>query len=158
MNSPFKIFRKRAPEESVTDKVCRAMAAAKRLLLVEDDPAIVETIAALTDEYAMDLVAVDSVAAARHEVRHDGPFHAAILDVRLTNGDGVTLYREIVETVPELKVVFMTGYDNPVLRATVESIGPARVYSKVAVMRPKFFEQLLAEVGITRRCLDPGKA
>lgn len=143
--------RSRPPFESSADRVCRAMSAPKRLLLVEDEISVREIVALAVRPYAVELTATDSVSQAREALGASDPFDAALLDYRLINGDGIMLYRDIIWQWPKMQVIFMTGYANDKLRREVEAVGPARVYDKTALMRPVFFENLLAQFNVARR-------
>lgn len=154
MNGLFKIYRKVSEADSATERLRRIFNAKKRLLLVDDEPDIIHLVAASVDDFAIDLVAVESVAAARFVLNNTEPFEAAILDVRLINGSGIQLYKEMIARWPRMSVVFMTGYTDEVTRAEIEAVGPARVFDKANVLRPEFFDQLLEKLGVNRLCVE----
>lgn len=138
--------------ESLTAQMARAMGCtAKKILFVEDD----ETFRNYIDETAspqfdLELVCSDRTSDASNKLEHED-FDAAILDVRMTNGSGLSLYRKIIERWPYLQVIFLTGYDSPQLREEIEQIGPARIYSKDSMRRPEFFDHLMAQLHVNRR-------
>ena len=123
--------------------------------MVEDDPYCRSVFAAVAEKEFLNvnLIQASSCAEAR-KVIATTMLDAAILDVRLTNGDGVRIYAEVSETHPEMEVVFVTGFLDETLIKKVEAIGPARVYSKQC-LNLRFVDRLLAQFGGVRPTTPP---
>lgn len=143
--------RKDSPE-SLSLQMARAMQyTAKKFLFVEDDPTFREYLSDLaTPQFDLDLVCCDRTGEASEHLENED-FDAAILDIRVTNGNGISLYRKIIERWPYLQVIFLTGYDSPEIREEIEQIGPARIYSKDSLMKPHFLDNLMTQLGVPRR-------
>jgi DNA-binding NtrC family response regulator len=124
----------------------------KRLLVVDDDAITTGFISTMVRrEFYGVAIPASSCREARQLLDDCKSFDAAILDHALTNGVGLELYAEIKKRWPQMKVVFLTGYDSPDLRRKVECIGTARVHSKDAMTNLDFTRELLEEVGLVRR-------
>lgn len=125
----------------------------KRILFVDDDPFIRVLMEKLVSELMVaELTVATSVAEAR--IMLDGmaqPFDLIILDVVLTNGSGIQIYSEVNAKWPEMRVMFLTGYNSEDILRKVEAIGAARVQNKLSVMTPTFLTSLLEQMGIRRR-------
>ncbi len=79
------------------------------------------------------------------------PFDAVILDYALLNGPSISTYQAIKDKWKQTKVIFLTGYDSPDVRAKIEAVGTARVHSKSAMTDLRFMRELLEEIGLKRR-------
>ena len=147
------IFRYKQPTgPTLAEKLALSFSKVKRVLFVDDDEVLQEFMAhEVAPAFCADFLGVRSVAEARTAVEGSLPFDTALLDVKLTNGNGVELYREIAKKFPAMQVVFLTGYDSPELRQKIEAIGPARVYSKARVLDLTFLSQFFAQLGIHER-------
>jgi len=104
-------------------------------------------------EFYGEVVVAGSCKQARAELAAS-EFDAAILDVALVNGDGISLYAEIKDKTPGTEVVFLTGYDSPDVRRRVEAVGAARVHSKSAMTDLGFIRDLLGKLGLRRRVMS----
>ena len=137
--------------ESLTAQMAKAMqTTAKKILFVEDDENFLNFISELAkQQFDLCLVCSGRTAEASEKLETED-FDAAILDVRVTNGNGINLYRKIIDRWPYLQVIFLTGYDTPQLREQIEQIGPARIYSKDSMMKPEFFDNLMNQLGVTK--------
>lgn len=122
----------------------------RRILFVDDDPRYQEIMRITAEDFNVELTVAGSCAEAREILREGSEFDAVILDVRLTNGSGVQLYRDIAARRPRWQVVFLTGYATEDIRAQVEEIGPARIYEKSSCARPDFIAQFYLQLGAKR--------
>jgi len=52
----------------------------------------------------------DGQAACRHCAEHDEPIDLLVTDVIMPGMNGLELHRELLKTLPGLKVLFMSGY------------------------------------------------
>ncbi len=82
-----------------------------RLLLVEDDAQVRRAMLRLLEDRGFDAIAVSSKdeALAVLAGEHD-PIALMITDVVMPGGDGVSLAKEARTKVPDLRVLFMSGY------------------------------------------------
>ena len=89
-----------------------------RVLVVDDDPADHQLIAQILEKQDLQVVQAETSAAGLAAVS-EGSFDAAVLDVLLPDGDGITLFRQIHERDATLPVVFVTasGSSNTAIEA-----------------------------------------
>lgn len=80
-----------------------------KILVVDDDRNLVELIKTrlLAADYGVEAVFDDEQARAQLQ---DDSFDLAIVDLRLTNSNGLTLMEELHELRPEMPVIILTGY------------------------------------------------
>lgn len=140
----------------LTQKLERAMiGAVKKLLFVEDDELVRRYLMEVVEEeYRVEFVCCQKTSEAAKQLESEH-FHGAILDVNVTNGNGVSLYRKILGMLPGMKVIFLTGYDSQELRKEIESVGPAMVFSKDSMTNPDFIEKLMLQLGVRKRGMSP---
>ncbi len=80
-----------------------------RVLVVDDELLIRQYIEAVLEDEGFDVVLADSAAAARAAFE-GGEIHAAILDLKLPDGDGMTLLKGFVETDPDVAVIMLSAH------------------------------------------------
>lgn len=80
----------------------------RRLLVVDDEPAVAAGLTALLALDDVDVYAVGSGAATLDAIRSFAP-EAVVLDVSLPDADGGEVYDRIAEHWPDLPVIFSTG-------------------------------------------------
>jgi len=80
----------------------------RRLLLVEDEPAVAAGLSALLALDDIEVRVADTGAAALDAIRSFAP-QAVVLDVNLPDADGGEVYDRIAEQWPDLPVIFSTG-------------------------------------------------
>ncbi|HEX2832215.1 MAG TPA: PAS domain S-box protein [Thermoanaerobaculia bacterium] len=85
------------------------VAAAKRVLLVEDEPSVASGIATLLEFEGVAVTTAESGEAALAALRFDVP-DLIILDVGLPDVEGTVLYETIARQHPTLPVIFSTGH------------------------------------------------
>ncbi len=83
------------------------LAAAKSLLLVEDDPLVVQAFVRRLARRHFDVVPVLNCKCAREQVRR---FHHALIDKSLPDGDGIDLGAELLRAGRVESVTFMTAH------------------------------------------------
>ena len=80
-----------------------------KLVIVDDHEALREGLAVLLAQSGMEVVgAAGNVAAGADLVTHENP-DVALVDIRLPDGSGIDLTRELLSARPELGVVLYTG-------------------------------------------------
>jgi CheY-like chemotaxis protein len=97
---------------------------AGRLLLVEDDAQVRRAMLRLLKDRGFDAIAVSSKAEALAVLagEHD-PIALMITDVVMPGGDGVSLAKEARIKVPDLRVLFMSGYTEHAVLEDVQQPG-----------------------------------
>ncbi len=89
----------------------------KRILIVDDEEVIRRLLGRLFSNAPYDLVMAGSVQEGLAKVAEQD-FHLLITDLRLPDGDGVTVIRRFKEKFPSSKVIIMTGSLTPEDRLT----------------------------------------
>jgi len=116
----FQVYLPRV-EESVEPTTPREMRSetprgSETILLVEDEPALLDLIAAnLQDSGYTVLEAADGVEALYVAEKYQGAIHAVVTDVVMPQMSGPELSRRIAGLRPEIKVLFMSGYADSAL-------------------------------------------
>lgn len=118
------------------------------LLLLDDDPALREALSEVFEAQGWKPLECGDLACARRYLA-DG-VGAAVIDVRLPDGEGTTLAREIAQK-SETPVVLITGYDPSPTEAIVEEIGPGRCRAISKPFDPEVLLRALEELGATKR-------
>lgn len=127
-------------------ELAKRSAAGDRVLFVDDDPRMVDVIESIPDELAVDLTMVTTAGEAKQIVDQpsDKPLLAAILDYKITNGDGVQLFFWLKQNHPSVHVIFLTGYPPALVNDRLAELGlSALVFSKESMFMPGFFKNLL---------------
>lgn len=100
-----------------------------RILVVDDDPAMVETLSDILSLHGWDVVCASSGEEA--VTRESGSDICAVLmDVRMAGIDGVAAFRQMKERNPEVQVVLMTAHGAPDLLRAAEQGGVLGVLRK----------------------------
>lgn len=90
-------------------------AQAQRVLVVDDEPALLEALTIALERAGRTVVACRSFAQARQAVLDDG-FDVLVTDVRLGAFNGIQLAVMARDKHPDMRIVVFSGYDDPVLR------------------------------------------
>lgn len=114
---------------------------ARRLLLVEDDPATRSALARLLARCGLVVEVARTVAEARFSLA--GAPDLVVLDLMLPDGSGATLLRAIREAGLACRVAVTTGSADRDLLDLVRSLEPDAILTK-----PVRFEDLLAALGL----------
>jgi len=85
-----------------------------RVLIVDDEPALLRALETLLQKKGHDVVALDSPIAATQKLAHED-FDVALLDVKMPELSGLELLTAVKHRRPEVEVIMMTGH------ATVET-------------------------------------
>src|SRR5262245_20725622 len=102
------------PDMPMSDTVHR-----HKILIVDDDPSLLEALERSFIEAGEDVVAHDSFEEARR-VLQTTRFDALITDVRLGAFNGLQLAVIGRDTYPDIRLIVFSGFDDPVLRTEAE--------------------------------------
>jgi len=80
-----------------------------RILVIDDEKRIRQTVSSCLEHEGHEVMAVDSAREAKEAVRRQ-PFDLAFLDLRLGGTSGIDLLPELLEQQPNLKIVVITAY------------------------------------------------
>ena len=94
----------------------------QKILIVDDDPSLLEALERSFLEAGQDVVAYDSFEEARR-VLQTTRFDALITDVRLGAFNGLQLDVIGRDTYPDIRLIVFSGFDDPVLRTEAEHVG-----------------------------------
>jgi two-component system, OmpR family, alkaline phosphatase synthesis response regulator PhoP len=111
-----------------------------RLLLLEDERNVAETLIERLGAAGFAVTRADSLASARRAIA-EGSFQLAILDVGLPDGSGFELARQLRARAPATAIVFLTAHANPEDRIRGLELG-ADDY----VAKPFHFRELLLRI------------
>ena len=88
---------------------------AETVLIAEDERMVQELMQATLEKYGYTVLVADDGGMARDMFRkHDGRVDLLLTDIRMPGMNGRQLARTLVAEYPDLKVLFMTGYDSTV--------------------------------------------
>ncbi|HTR88928.1 MAG TPA: ATP-binding protein [Solirubrobacteraceae bacterium] len=128
--------------QTPTSSPAEVAAAGSTILLVEDEKALREvTLRILRGAGYQVLTACDGEAALREATRHEGPIHLLLTDVVMPHLHGPQLAERIRVRRPTIRVLFMSGFAQPILDA-----GGELATGQVLVEKPFSSDTLLAKV------------
>ena len=102
----------------------------QKILIVDDDPSLLEALERSFIEAGEDVVAHDSFEAARRALQST-QFDALITDVRLGAFNGLQLAVISRDTYPGIRLIVFSGFDDPVLRTEAEHVGATYIVKPV---------------------------
>jgi DNA-binding response OmpR family regulator len=102
-----------------------------RVLVVDDDPTLLEALERAFSLAGLDVVAHATFEGARQALRSER-FDALLADVRLGAFNGIQLAVVARDTFPDMVIVVFSGFDDPVLRSEAEQIGATYVVKPVS--------------------------
>ena len=100
-----------------------------KILLVDDDPAILEILADLMAIFGHEFVTAKDGVDAIEKLRHDF-FHVVLTDMMMPKMDGMELVKYINANYPNIKVMVVTGYDRTFTYTDVIRAGASDFISK----------------------------
>jgi len=112
-----------------------------RLLMVEDERNVAETLMERLRSAGYEVVRAESVLAARRAIAEGGAFQLALLDVGLPDGNGFELARLLRERAPATAIIFLTAHASPEDRVRGLELGADDYMGK-----PFHFRELLLRV------------
>ena len=113
----------------------------RQIVVVDDDRAVLETLANVLNAWGYDAVPFNRFEDARTFLSHQAA-DILISDVRLGQYNGLQLIHLARQNHPETVVLVMSGYDDPVLRAAAADAGAA--YFVKPIEFPNLREHLAA--------------
>jgi len=111
----------------------------QKILIVDDDPSLLEALERSFLEAGQDVRAFSSFEDARR-VLQTTRFDALITDVRLGAFNGLQLAVIGRDTYPDMRLIVFSGFDDPVLRTEAEHVGATYM------VKPVTGAQLLAVI------------
>jgi DNA-binding response OmpR family regulator len=112
---------------------------ARRVLVVDDEPALLDAVKYAFERAGLEVVACRSFEDARARIL-DEEFDALVTDVRLGAFNGLQLAVIARNRLPNLAIVVFSGFDDPVLREEASGLGAAYL------VKPVTGERLLQEL------------
>jgi len=106
----------------MTDMPMPSTAQRQKILIVDDDPSLLEALERSFLEAGQDVVAHDSFEDARRTLQTTR-FDALITDVRLGAFNGLQLAVIGRDTYPDIRLIVFSGFAVPVLRTEAEHVG-----------------------------------
>jgi DNA-binding NtrC family response regulator len=108
-----------------------------RIIIVDDDEGIRETLAAILQEegYQIDTAESGKEAIEKTNAKF---YNLALIDIRLPDIEGIDLLKEIKETVPKIRKIIITGY--PTLQNAIEAVNSG---ADAYVLKPFDMEKVL---------------
>jgi two-component system response regulator PilR (NtrC family) len=99
----------------------------RRVLVTDDDPLVRWALGARLEELGLEVIEAGNV---RETLEHEGEADLLLLDVRLPDGDGLEIAREILSRRPERPLLLMTAFATPELAAEALRAGVRRCIDK----------------------------
>ena len=108
-----------------------ARGAARSLLVVDDDSAFRNRLGRAMQQRGFEVVTADRVGTAVELAKRLAPAYA-VLDMRLTDGNGLEVVSVLRETRPDCRIVMLTGYGNIATAVAAVKAGAVDYLSKPA--------------------------
>jgi PAS domain S-box-containing protein len=109
----------------------------ERLLLVDDEPAVSETIGNMLTSLGYEVSVVDSGRKAVTLIRKKEPFDAVILDLNMPKMSGKQTFAKLREINPDVRIIISTGYTDQ-----AETIAELRDAAEAFLQKPYQLEEL----------------
>jgi DNA-binding NarL/FixJ family response regulator len=146
----FTRFKAKPQHESLADHFLRTLktrTACKRILLLEDDPTWRGLVRAFSEDYDVEFMEAPTSGMARYIMENQAKFDAVIIDIGVTNGDGITFYKWIKARYPKTRVVFLTGHSIDAVCEKINAVGSAPIYPKRVFTMPEFISDIFDMLG-----------
>lgn len=102
-----------------------------KLLLVDDDRPFLQRLGRAMETRGFDVTTAESVAEGMAAVRNIAP-DFAVVDMRLNDGNGLSVVEAIKAVKPEARIVVLTGYGNIATAVTAVKLGAIDYLAKPA--------------------------
>lgn len=116
-----------------------------RLVIADDDDQVRAALVEQVQGLGHEVVGVAHNGAEAYAVVCDTKPDVAILDIRMSNGDGIQAARDILETCPT-PIIFLTGYKEPEL---VEQAAEAGAYAYL--VKPVRIDELNTNISVVQK-------
>jgi len=114
----------------------------KRVLVVDDDPQVLATLASMLESIGFQVVTVDGANAALALIESERP-DAILTDIHMTEGDGIELINAVREQHLNIPIVAMSGGSSGL--ASSDHLEVARKLGAAAVIDKPFRASHIAE-------------
>ncbi len=101
------------------------------LLIVDDDPALRERLARAFGKRGFEVMVAGGRTEANAAANHDSP-EFAIVDLKMTDGNGLEVVRDLIAIDPQTKVLVLTGYGSIATAVDAVKLGALSYLSKPA--------------------------
>jgi DNA-binding NarL/FixJ family response regulator len=143
-----------APKPSLSAKFAATFFGPKKILFLDDNGLLVEMLELdATSKFQVEFLKAKTVAEAMSAISQGG-IDGAILDCRLTNGNGPQVYRTIIERWPTMPVVFLTVYGST-YEQEIRKIGPASIMDKNLISDSSYLEAVFSQLGVRKKLKLP---
>ena len=103
----------------------------RSLLILDDDEPFRRSLGRAMEKRGFEVTAVDSVDSGSEAVRRHPPAYA-VIDLRLLDGNGLTIVEELRERRPDARIVVLTGYGAIASAVAAVKMGATDYLSKPA--------------------------
>jgi len=103
----------------------------RSLLILDDDEPFLRRLARAMEKRGFEVTAADSVAAGAEAVRQHPPAYA-VVDLRLLDGNGLTIVEQLRACRPDARIVVLTGYGAIASAVAAVKMGATDYLSKPA--------------------------
>lgn len=104
---------------------------APTLLIVDDDPALSDRLARAFGKRGYEVAVADGRTQAKAAAHHDSPEYA-IVDLKMSDGNGLEVVRDLIAIDPSTKVLVLTGYGSIATAVDAVKLGALSYLSKPA--------------------------
>jgi len=101
---------------------------AKRILIIDDDPAVSDAISKLLGHYGYKVTVAPTLREGREQCKIDHDL--IVLDVMLPDGSGLELFKQLKKSGTKSKVFILTGNTKPSVDREINNLGPAQLFRK----------------------------
>jgi DNA-binding response OmpR family regulator len=103
----------------------------RSVLIVDDERLIARTLASALGEAGFDTQTASTAEAAEKQIlASEGEFDLIIIDNRLPKGSGLSLLKKLRAGNVDTKVILMTAFDSPEVKAEARRLGVHRYITK----------------------------
>ena len=99
------------------------------ILIVDDDPNFAKRLARAFEDRGLRVRTAHGCEEARKSFRSD-PVHWAVVDLRLPDGSGLEVIRDLVASVPDVQCVMLTGYGSITTAVDAGRLGAVNYIAK----------------------------
>ena len=114
---------------AVSNAMAEAIAAERSLLIVEDDKAFLQRLARAMEGRGFSVTTAESVADGLLQVEKGAPAFA-VVDMRLTDGNGLDVISAMKKRRPEARAIILTGYGNIATAVNAVKLGAVDYLAK----------------------------